>query len=407
MSLATVTVTVLPLLLAQASAAFLTALVSASPDEAMSIVSATGPLAEAGALEAGLLLEPATSPQALRKRAPLRATVRAVTGSCASWVTPLSGGACWTGGAVGGWRGGGAVGGSVVVRALGAERGAAGGGRSGQRSEPAAGAGSPRGPGGRGGGTRSAMSARGCTTVVRWCIRAVSEPSKPTIPMSRPGHGPVSRRAWCTPRASTSEAQTTASPGPRAARSGAGGGDGLVEVLLGDGLGSAASGPAAAQAVAQPGATVVTDDRALGPAEVADGAVAGGDAVVDGRAGAGGAVDVDPPGERRVVPDPTEGGERDAAATPATAGRGSPWWVSVMTKASTSRRGHIAPYPSSIGALGRTRRGRRGSRGRRRGCSARRGRGRRSRCASRGCGARGRRRPRAGCAATGPSSTRW
>ena len=62
MSLATVTVTVLPVFLAQASVAALTALVSASPDDAMSIVSPTGPLAEAGALEAaGVLLEPSSA----------------------------------------------------------------------------------------------------------------------------------------------------------------------------------------------------------------------------------------------------------------------------------------------------------------------------------------------------------
>ena len=57
MSLATVTVTVLPVLLAHASVAALTALVSASPEEAMSILRSTGPLADAGALGRTLLLE--------------------------------------------------------------------------------------------------------------------------------------------------------------------------------------------------------------------------------------------------------------------------------------------------------------------------------------------------------------
>ncbi len=71
MSLATVTVTVLPLLLAHASVAALTALVSASPEEAMSILRSTGPLADAGALDAPSSSKPPPPPQAEASRAPL------------------------------------------------------------------------------------------------------------------------------------------------------------------------------------------------------------------------------------------------------------------------------------------------------------------------------------------------
>ena len=62
MSLATVTVTVLPVFLAQASAAALTALVSASPEERDEHLEVdAGPLAEAGALEALSSSKPAAS----------------------------------------------------------------------------------------------------------------------------------------------------------------------------------------------------------------------------------------------------------------------------------------------------------------------------------------------------------
>ncbi len=87
---------------------------------------------------------------------------------------------------------------------------------------------------------------------------------------------------------------------------GAGGGEGGVEVLLRDGLGAADVGPGGRARGGPAGAAVVTDDGPLGPPQEPDGAVPGLDAVLDGRTGARGAVDVDPPGEGGVVPDPAE-----------------------------------------------------------------------------------------------------
>ena len=72
MSLATVTVTVLPLFVAQASAAALTALVSASPEEAMSIVRSTGPLADAGERMSRPSSSNPPPPQALRSQCSAR-----------------------------------------------------------------------------------------------------------------------------------------------------------------------------------------------------------------------------------------------------------------------------------------------------------------------------------------------
>src|SRR3954449_916091 len=70
------TSTVLPDFFAQASAAFLTAAVSASPELPIMIVSLTGPLAVlCGALSAPLLKPP--PPQALRASAPVAARARA------------------------------------------------------------------------------------------------------------------------------------------------------------------------------------------------------------------------------------------------------------------------------------------------------------------------------------------
>ena len=221
MSLATVTVTVLPGSSAQASAAALTALVSASPEEAMSILRSPGPLGAPSVPSA------AVPPPPRRRRRPRRRRATAPRRDVGA-VAMRHGPCC----AQSGWPpvcGAMLMGVPFAGHAIGSEVPAVSSGRRAgpcrRRRRPASGS-----------STRREAAVGDALQRLGQRGQAVHpgqlEPSKPTMPTSVPGPQPARQSAWRTPTASMSEAHTTAPPRPSSSSSRRAAGVRVVESSL-------------------------------------------------------------------------------------------------------------------------------------------------------------------------------